>query len=544
MFAWSQIVGVYAMFIRALVTFLFLMIASLGFGQTPAEPPLASPPRGVPSMDPDQPKNSSDFPLGKNETTYEDQGTFNPQDPPAPVVAVRVRVPATVSPGGEAVYKIHVDNISGAMAHRVRVRNPIPQNAKYISADPKPENEGTELVWLFGTMKPAEQRVITMVLQADGKGDIENTARVSFEHGQTTKTRVASALRMEKRAPERAMVSDSWSYTIDVANTGASAVGDIVITDNIPEGLEFLNSNPSTKGENPLVWNIGKLDPGQTRRIEYQVAAKKAGEYSTSAKLSATGGFTREASCRTVVGEPKLKMYKSGPDRRAVGRPATYHITLENEGNYQIRNIRLASKVDASFVMLAASGGGRLLGGEVVWEIPYLEPGKRKTLQLVVRATKAGELISRAECIAEKLGQGIQGEKTTIFEQRRDLVVEIDKTVDPVEVGESATYTIKAINLGQAPINAPSLQVILPAEWRNASGKGAGIVATQIGTSLKFVNLPSLEPGREMQFQVSAIPMSVSKGQLKAEVLVGSETVANSGESIQVLPSQQPGISR
>ena len=173
-----------------------------------------------------------------------------------------------------------------------------------------------------------------------------------------------------------------------------------------------------------------------------------------------------------------------------------------------------------------------------------LRTWKAKTLQLVVRATKAGELICRAECIAEKLGQGIQGEKTTIFEQRRDLVVEIDKTVDPVEVGESATYTIKAINLGQAPINAPSLQVILPTEWRNASGKGAGIVATQIGTSLKFANLPSLEPGREMQFQVSAIPMSVSKGQLKAEVLVGSETVANSGESIQVLPSQQPGISR
>ena len=35
-------------------------------------------------------------------------------------------------------------------------------------------------------------------------------------------------------------------------------------------------------------------------------------------------------------------------------------------------------------------------------------------------------------------------------------MVEIDKTVDPVEVGESATYTIKAINLGQAPIiNVP-----------------------------------------------------------------------------------------
>jgi len=532
------------MFFRVLDVCILFAIVNLTWGQTPAEPPLASPPSGLPSRGPDQAKNPAEPQPGVIEPGLEAQGTYNPQDPPVPVVTVRVRVPASVSPGGEAVYKIHVDNVSGAMAHRVRVRNLIPSNTKYVSADPKPESDGQELVWLFGTMKAGEQRVITMVLQADGKGDIENTARVSFEHGQTTKTRVASAMRIEKRAPERAMVLDSWTYTIDVSNTGTSPVGDIVISDTIPDGLDFLTSNPSTKGENPLLWNIGKLDPGQTRRIEYQVAAKKAGEYSSMAKLSAAGGLSREAFCRTVVGESKLKMYKSGPDRRAVGRPATYHITLENEGNNQIRNIRITSKVDASFVMLAASGGGRLIGGEVVWDIPYIEPDQRKTFQLVVRATKPGELRSRAECVAERLGQGIQAEKTTVFEQRNDLVLEIDKTVDPVEVGELATYTIKLINLGQIAINSPFLQLNLPGDWKNASGRGAGIIATQIGTNLNFGGLSSIEPGRELQFQITAAPMSASKGQLKAEILVGGSAVSASIESVQILPSQQPKLMR
>lgn len=532
------------MFLRAWVICIMFLFVNLSWGQTPAEPPLASPLSGLPPRGPDQAKNSSELLPGALEPGLEGRGTYNPQDPPVPVVTVRVRVPASVSPGGEAVYKIHVDNVSGALAHRVRVRNPIPSNAKYVSADPKPESEGQELVWLFGTMKAGEQRVITMVLQADGKGDIENTARVSFEHGQTTKTRVASAIRIEKSAPERAMVLDSWTYTIDVVNTGTSPVGDIVITDTIPDGLDFLTSNPSTKGENPLIWNIGKLDPGLSRRIEYQVAARKAGDYSSTAKLSAAGGLSREASCRTFVGESKLRMYKSGPDRRAVGRPATFHITLENEGNSQIRNIRITSKLDASFVMLAASGGGRPIGGEVVWEIPYIEPDQRKTFQLVVRATKPGELISRAECVAERLSQGIQAEKTTVFEQRKDLVVEIDKTVDPVEVGELATYTIKVINLGQIAINTPSLQINLPGDWKNASGRGAGIIATQIGTNLNFGGLSSIEPGRELQFQITAAPMSASKGQLKAEVSAGGNAIGASSESVQILPSQQPKPTR
>lgn len=525
--------------VRSLVV--LICLAAYSHAQSGGEPPLASPPTGSPV--PPEPSRSASPPLpGALEPGLESQGTYNPQDPPAPVVTVRVRVPAAVSPGGEAIYKIHVDNVSSAMAHRVRVRNAIPAHAKFISADPKPEMEGQELVWLFGSLKPGEQRVITMVLQADGMGDLESTARVGFEHGQTTRTRVASAMRITKKAPERALVFDSWTYTIDVSNTGASAIADVVVVDTVPDGLEFLTSKPSTKGENPLTWSIGRMEAGQTRRIEYQVAARKAGEYETPVKLTAAGGISRDAVCRTVVGESKLRMYKSGPDRRAVGRPATYHITLENDGATQVRNVRVSSKIDATFVVLAASGGGRVAGGEVVWDIPLLDPNQRKTLQLVVRATKAGELISRAECIAERIGTGIQGEKNTVFEQKKDLVIEIDKTVDPVEVGENATYTVKVVNLGSAPVAAAStLQVTLPQEWKNISGRGSAGPATVVGSTLTFAAIPALDPGREFQFQVVGVPAGAAKGQIKANIVVGGASVATSTESVQVLSAtRQP----
>ena len=520
-----------------------IFFVAFAHSQSGGEPPLAAPPTGTPV--PREPaKTAIPSAPGALEPGIESQGTYNPQDPPAPVVTVRVRVPAAVSPGGEAIFKIHVDNVSSAMAHRVRVRNPIPAHAKFVSADPKPEVEGQELVWLFGSMKPGEQRVITMVLQADGMGDLESTARVGFEHGQTTRTRVASAVRITKKAPERALVFDSWTYTIDVFNTGAAAIPDVVVVDTVPEGLEFLTSNPSTKGENPLTWSIGKIEAGQSKRIEYQVAAKKAGEYETPVKLTAAGGISRDATCRTVVGESKLRMYKSGPDRRAVGRPATYHITLENDGATQVKNIRVSSKIDPTFVMLAASGGGRVAGGEVVWDIPYLDPNQRKTLQLVVRATKPGELISRAECIAERLGTGIQGEKNTVFEQKKALVIEIDKTVDPVEVGENATYTIKVVNLGTAPVAASSLQVTLPQDWKNASGRGSSGVATVVGTTLTFAQVPAIDPGREYQFQVTGVPAGPSKGQIKADVVVGGASAATTTESVQVLSAARQGSVR
>lgn len=517
---------------------IFVLFQCQSISQTSTEPPLATPPRGIPNqpIDPNRavPENSS---MGLSQA-LDNMGTFNPQDPPSPVVTLRVRVPASVSPGGEAVYRIHVDNISPATAHRVRVRNPIPNNARFISAEPKPENDGNELTWLFGSLKPGEQRLITMVLQADGKGDIENTARVSFEHGQTTRTKVASAIKLEKKSPEKAMVFDSWTYSIDVINTGTSPISDIVVTDTIPEGLEFLTSNPSTKGENPLTWNIGKLDPGQYQRIDYQVTAKKSGEFATTAKLTANGGITRESSCKIIVGESKLKMYKSGPDKRAVGRPATYHITIENDGSTQVKNIRLSSKIDSSFVMLATSGGGRLIGTDVFWEFPYLEPGNRKTVQMVVRSSKPGELISRAECVADKISQGLQGEKSTIFEKRADLALEIDKTVDPVEVNEKATYTIKIINFSLVPVNSSSLVVSLPEDWRNGTGKFDQRTVAQSGSTITLPIQEIIQPGRELQFQIMATPMMNGKASIKAELISGGVIMATSSESIQVLPSR------
>ena len=53
-------------------------------------------------------------------------GTPRPTDPPVPVVAVRVRVPASGAAGQDLEYHICVENRSRAAAHHVLLRNPLP----------------------------------------------------------------------------------------------------------------------------------------------------------------------------------------------------------------------------------------------------------------------------------------------------------------------------------------------------------------------------------------------------------------------------------
>src|SRR5262245_47599850 len=61
-----------------------------------------------------------------------------PKYPPPPVVKIMVRVPACSDPGSAIKYVICIENCSTAEAHHVIVKNPLPDNAKFVKADPAP----------------------------------------------------------------------------------------------------------------------------------------------------------------------------------------------------------------------------------------------------------------------------------------------------------------------------------------------------------------------------------------------------------------------
>ena len=87
-----------------------------------------------------------------------------PIDPPTPVVAIRVRAPASSAGGREIEYRICIENCSDADAHHVVVRDPLPANARFVRASPEPHVREPELVWHLGSLEGGKCREITLVL--------------------------------------------------------------------------------------------------------------------------------------------------------------------------------------------------------------------------------------------------------------------------------------------------------------------------------------------------------------------------------------------
>jgi len=169
-----------------------------------------------------------------------------------------------------------------------------------------------------------------------------------------------------------------------------------------------------------------------------------------------------------------------------------------------------------------------------------LQPGQRRSVNFVVRAGSPMKLIQRVELTADKMGLGLQAEKTTTFSGKDPVVIELDKSIDPVELGEPGTYTVRLINRGTATINNPGLVVTMPEGFGQVDGKGP-TQASKNGNAISFGPLARLEPGREAVYSITATAKQPGPGKIQIEMtgsLEGGAPGPKLQEGVQILPSK------
>jgi uncharacterized repeat protein (TIGR01451 family) len=439
------------------------------------------------------------------------------------VVALRVRVPAEAVPGKELVYRIAVVNCSKVDAHHVTVRNPLPANVRFVRASPEPvevpqpKAATRVLTWQFGTLAACARKDIELVVVPSGAGDIQNCARVQFEHGQCVRTRIAGpGLRVRKVGPSEALLYDIISFKLEVTNTGKAPARKVKLTDTLPDGLDFQNSKPATSGEGPvLTWDLGELAPGQTKQVDYQAIPKKTGTFSNQAVVEAEGGARDQASLRVRVGQPVLDVATVGPQHRLVSRPATYRITVRNTGTMPATNVQVTDDLPPDIRFVGASGGGRLAGDEVRWSLGRLEPGGRRTVQVEVRARKAGTFKNVVTASADR-GLTEQGKAETKFEEVEGLALEVDKGEGAVEVGRELVANVRVLNTGKAAQTNVALTLLLPEGLRLVQATRPSEVKPD-GRKVVFDKVKAVPAGGEVVYWLKLRGARAGPAQLQAE---------------------------
>src|SRR5262249_40129139 len=155
---------------------------------------------------------------------------------------------------------------------------------------------------------------------------------------------------LEIQAPPEVILGDPLTFVLMVTNPGGSPTSGVSIATVLPEGLKNPNGNQ-------IDYEVGNLEPSESRAVRVSVTAVKPGEQQIRAVASAGAKLKSPAEAMVNVIQPELSLKATGPALRYLDRDATYTLTVSNPGTATTNNVRLMATIPAGFQFEKASEG-------------------------------------------------------------------------------------------------------------------------------------------------------------------------------------------
>jgi uncharacterized repeat protein (TIGR01451 family) len=307
---------------------------------------------------------------------------------------------------------------------------------------------------------------------------------------------VAPEVSITKTGPAEVLACDPITYKLVVRNSGDGAATGVKVVDTLPNGMT------TQDGRSSVSFDVGTLAAGQSRELSVTAKANGPGEYTNCATVTGDGGISDEACATTKVRKPALAVTKTGPDKRFIGRPSTFEITVRNTGDGEARNTILRDTIPAGADFVEASQGGVRAGNTVTWNLGNMAPNASRTVSITLNARTAMTVRNEATATAD-CADAASDAAAVPYEGIPALLLEVVDGPDPVELNTNTVYTITVTNQGSKAGKDIVVTTTLPAEMSYVSSGGptSGRVS---GKTITFGALPSLAPGASATWLVTA----------------------------------------
>ncbi len=227
-----------------------------------------------------------------------DSGSASPVAVPsngtADLSVVKSTPTTTAAPGDTVIYTISVTNNGPHPAGEVIVHDELPASLLFQSITPAatftcltPASGSTGTITCFGgPLANGATATFTLVttIAPSGSGSVVNNVVVSTSEsdpvssnssGGSAPVVIATAdLSISKTTTAtQATTGDTITYTITVTNNGPDTATNVVVSDNLPAGLQYVSATPSQgscAGTDPFTCSLGTLLNGASATITLQ----------------------------------------------------------------------------------------------------------------------------------------------------------------------------------------------------------------------------------------------------------------------------------
>ncbi len=320
--------------------------------------------------------------------------------------------------------------------------------------------------------------------------------------------------------PAGALVGQQFEYVVNVSNPSAVPATEVVVTDNLPDGITYVSSEPAAQASGQvLTWSLGSVDGGATKSVRIQVKATQTGTFENCAEVKAAMNLASRCCATTRVSSPKLMIEKRCTEAVQICEPIEYVIVVRNAGDGPATGVKMQDNLPEG---LATSDGKTSVSAD----IGELKPGDGKQVRFTVMASKTGKFENKATVTADG-GLTAEAVCTTTVTQP---VLEVTKKgpEKAVVAGRSYTYEITVANKGDGTARETVLTDPLPdgTAFVSATEGGAfadGKVTWRLGT---------IEPGdsKKVSLTIKATRMGTVKNTASATAVCAEGSASTQTE--------------
>jgi uncharacterized repeat protein (TIGR01451 family) len=269
---------------------------------------------------------------------------------------------------------------------------------------------------------------------------------------------------VDVQAPASMNLNREGNLKLMVRNTGSSDVFNVTVCDELPEGLQYISSQPEAHvvRDSLLTWRISNLPAGSDRPISIRVKPTRPGPFEHAARVT----FLTGSKARSKVLEPRLKVdLTSNPTAGKVlkGQSVEFGASVTNTGDGVARDVSIQAKLSTG---LRHERGDEQTMYELV--LPQLGPNQTEKLDpLVADAVLGGEqtctVTARSPDVVFTREEAEAVRTVKVVEPKLKLALKGPETryTDTI-----ADYVMTVENPGDAPARKVRILATLPISGR------------------------------------------------------------------------------
>ncbi|GEM_PF-1644686 len=333
---------------------------------------------------------------------------------------------ATVNVGDTVSYTLTLFNDGPSGASSVTISDTLDVNLTYVSSTGDGTYDTGTHLWSPPTVASGDSAIINILAIVDATGTITNKTEIfasglndpdstpnnsnasEDDQSSVTITGVEANLSINKIVDNATPnVGDTVTFTLTIANAGPDDATNVVVTDLLPTGLNYVSDNGGgdyTSGTG--IWNIGTvtISTPKTLQIVAEVDTVSSAQNIaaiTANDLSDSDATNNQDTVNLSIPYADLSLAKTiNLSAIEIGADAIYTIVVSNAGPAAAEGVIVTDTLPSSFIYKSDDGSASHSGGVVTWNVGTIGATGSATINITVTANASGIFTNSAEVTA------------------------------------------------------------------------------------------------------------------------------------------------